>query len=223
MIIVLTNDDGIKSEKIQYTRSILEKFGTVYTIAPREQQSAKSMALTIGGFKFEKIDEFNYAIEGTPVDCITFAHGGGAGVVPDLVVSGTNNGYNIGIDIRYSGTLGACFQAQHFGYKTIALSADRKGNSILEQELEKTIQYILDNDLTSEKYTLNVNFPREKFETSNGTKLTDVYRQRFEYKPEVVGNKFVPHRQYVFGQVLRENTDALAYKEGYTSISKVKL
>lgn len=222
MIILLTNDDGIHSEKIEYTKKILEKFGTVYRVAPKEQMSAKSMSLTIGGYEFEKIDEYNYAIHGTPVDCVGFAYYG-LGLKPDLVVSGTNNGYNIGIDTKYSGTVGATLQAQYFGFKTLALSADRRGNNILEEELEKTIQYILDNDLLSVEYTLNVNFPREKFVHSKGIRHTEVYYQVFDFKPEIIGSRIAPNRQYVMGQYLPENSDALAYKEGYTSISKIKV
>jgi 5'-nucleotidase len=191
-------------------------------VAPSVEQSARSMALTIGGFTFKKMDELTYAIDGTPVDCVNFAHVA-LDLKPDLVVSGTNNGYNVGIDILYSGTVGACKQAQYHGYKSIAFSADKKGNTILEQELEKTLQYILDNNLHSTEYTLNVNFPREKFGTSKGLKHVEVYHQIFEYKPEIVGNKLKPHRQYVFGQDLPENSDAYAYKEGYTSISKVTI
>lgn len=222
MKILLTNDDGITSEKLLYTKEILEKFGTVYVVAPRTQMSAKSMSLTIGGSTFEKFDEFTYAVDGTPVDCVKFAHAV-LRLNPDLVVSGTNNGYNIGIDTLYSGTVGAVKQAQYYGYETIALSADRKGNSLMEQELEKSINYIFDNKLLSKEHTLNVNFPREKFEKSNGIIETTVYYQQFSYEPEIVGNRFIPNRRYVFGQDLPLNTDARAYKEGYTSISKIKI
>jgi 5'-nucleotidase len=222
MLIVLTNDDGIHSEKIEYTKKVLEKFGTVYRIAPKEQMSAKSMSLSIGGFEFDRLDEFNYAIHGTPVDCVGFAHYG-LGLKPDLVVSGTNNGYNIGIDTRYSGTIGAALQAQYFGYKSLALSADRNGNSVLEQELEKTLQYIIDNNMLSEEHTLNVNFARDKFTQSKGIRLTNVYYQVFDFVPEIVGNKILPNRIFVMGQHLPEDSDAFAYKEGYTSISKIKI
>lgn len=222
MIIVLTNDDGISSNKLKYTKSILEKFGTVYTVAPSVEQSAKSMALTIGGFTFKKIDEFNYAVDGTPVDCVNFALAG-MNLRPDLVVSGTNHGYNIGVDINYSGTVGATKQAQYFGFKSLALSADRRGDTILEQELEKTLNHIFDNKMLSTEHSINVNFPREKFVTSKGILDTVVYHQLFEYKPEINDNMFLPNRQYVFGQDVPENSDAYAYKEGYTSISKVIL
>jgi len=222
MIILLTNDDGINSPKLEYTREILQQFGTVYTVAPKVEQSAKSMSLTLGGFKFEKIDEFNYAVYGTPVDCVNFALAG-AKIKPDLVVSGTNNGYNLGIDTRYSGTVGAVLQAQYFGFKSIAFSSDRMGDSILKQELKKTIEHVLNTDLLSTEYTLNVNFPREKFGKSNGMMVTTIHYHQFQYFPTIEDSVFSPNRTYIHEGNLPENTDTWAYSKGYTSISKITL
>lgn len=222
MNILLTNDDGIHSEKLKITKQILSKFGTVYTVAPSKEMSAKSMSLSIGGFTFQKIDDYHYSIDGTPVDCVKFGYAG-LDVDFDFVVSGTNNGYNLGIDISYSGTVGATLQAQYYQMKSIALSADRRGNIILLEELEKTIEYILKNNLLSNQYTLNVNFPREKFEHSKGIKETIIFRQVYEYTPEIIDGKFVPNRKYIRDENLPENSDLKAYIEGYTSISKVFL
>lgn len=222
MRILLTNDDGINSEKLLITKKILQKYGTVYTVAPSNEMSAKSMSLSIGGFTFKKIDEYHYAIDGTPVDCVKFGYGY-FDFNFDLVVSGTNNGYNLGIDISYSGTVGATLQAQYYQIKSLALSADRRGNSILEQELDKTLKYVFDHDLLSEKHTVNINFPREKFESSNGIKETSVHRQVYEYTPEIIGDKFVPNRSYIKDIDLPDDSDLKAYLEGYVSVSKVYL
>ncbi len=222
MIFLLTNDDGIQSPKLQYTKNVLEKFGTVYTVAPSTEQSAKGMSLTIGGFNFEKIDDYNYAVEGTPVDCVNFAFGG-LKLNPDITFSGTNHGYNLGIDTKYSGTVGACLQAQYFGFPSVALSADRRGDSILEQELEKTVKHIIDSKLYSIDYTLNVNFPREKFGKSEGILMTDIHYHQFQYYPEIEGKKFKPNRTYIHEGNLPEGTDTWAYAKGFTSISKIKI
>lgn len=222
MIILLTNDDGYDSIKLQYTRKVLEEFGTVYLVAPREQQSAKSMSLTIGGFDFEKIDEFTYLIDGTPVDCVNFAFGG-LNLRPDVTVSGTNKGYNIGIDTRYSGTVGACLQAQYFGYPSIALSADRRGDTVLEKELKRTLEYIFDNKLLSKDYTINVNFPLEKFGETKGIRECNIHYHQYNYSPVIEGKKFKPNRSYIVDKDLKENTDTWAYINGYTSITKVKV
>ena len=222
MKILLTNDDGINSEKLLYTKSVLEQYGEVFLVAPTIQQSAKSMSLTIGGTTYKKIDDKTYSVDGSPVDCVKFAIAV-LGLEPDLIVSGTNDGYNIGIDTLYSGTVGAVKQAQYYGFKTIAFSADRRGNVMLEKELKKTLDYIFEKDLLSVEYTLNVNFPREKFVDSNGIRETYVHYQKFTYQPELLEDRFIPNRQYVFGQELPKDSDAFAYKEGFTSISKIKI
>jgi 5'-nucleotidase len=222
MIFLLTNDDGIKSDRLQFTKNVLEKYGTVYLVAPKTEQSAKSMSLSIGGFEYEKIDEFTYSIEGTPVDCVNFAFGA-LELKPDIVVSGTNQGYNIGVDVRYSGTVGACLQAQYFGVNTIAFSADRAGDVVMKSELEKTLKHILDNNMTSSNYTLNVNFPRDKFEQSKGILETEVDYYQYDYCPELTDTHYKPNRSFIVDFNLKENTDIYAYAKGYTSITKIKV
>ncbi|MCF7924839.1 MAG: hypothetical protein K9L64_07045 [Candidatus Izimaplasma sp.] len=222
MQILLTNDDGIDSDKLQYTKDVLKEYGDVYIVAPKQEQSAKSMSLTIGSFSYIKINETTYAVEGTPVDCINFAiHG--LKLNPDLVVSGTNNGYNIGIDTRYSGTVGACLQAQYFNFKTLALSADKRGNKILKQTLKNTLDYIFDNNLLSESYTLNINFPRDKFETSKGIIEGRTYYRSFVYKSVMKEDSFYPNRQYNPDQEFPEDTDIYAYMHGFISICPIKV
>jgi len=222
MIILLTNDDGIESEKLHYAKDILKKYGTVYTVAPLKEQSAKGMALTIGGAHFNKIDDYTYSVEGTPVDCINFSLGG-LKLRPDVIVSGINDGYNLGFDTRYSGTVGACLQGQYFGFKTVAFSSDNRGITMVEKEFEKSLDYVMENGLLSDKYTLNVNFPREKFEESKGILHTKIFFQEYEYKPEIIDNKYIPNRRIVRTENLPEDTDAYAFRMGYTSISKIEL
>ena len=78
MIILLTNDDGIKSPKLHITKDVLKEFGTVYTVAPRHEQSGKGMSLSIGGFHFEQRDEFLVPESaGVPIGFdMVFVHGG---------------------------------------------------------------------------------------------------------------------------------------------------
>jgi len=218
MIILLTNDDGIESSKLIYAKNVLSKYGTVYTVAPKVEQSAKGMSLTIGGFNYEKIDKYNYSIEGTPVDCINFALGG-LKLDPDFIFSGVNNGYNLGFDIKYSGTVGACYQAQHLGFKSIAVSSDYKGNIVLEKELEKTMDYVIEKNLLSEKHVLNINFPQEKDLKSKGIKITSPFYRRYEYRPKMTENRYEPHRKLIKNEELPDNSDGCAIRNGYTSIS----
>lgn len=222
MIILLTNDDGIDSHKLHITRDVLSQYGTVYTIAPVFEQSGKSMSLSIGGFHVHKEDEFTYTIDGTPVDCVNFAYAG-LKLKPDLVVSGTNNGYNIGIDTRYSGTVGAALQAQYHGFYSIALSGDKRGDKIVKEELKKTLDHVLEHDLLSKEYSLNINFPREKFEHSKGIMEAGIHYHKFDFHPTWDDTFFHPNRTYIHKGNLPEGTDTWAYAYGYTSISKIKL
>lgn len=222
MIFLLTNDDGIESKRLQFTKHVLSKFGTVYTVAPAKEQSAKSMSLSIGGFEYKKIDDYTYSIEGTPVDCVNFAFGA-LGLKPDITVSGINQGYNLGMDVRYSGTVGACLQAQYFGFKSIAFSADRKGETVYKDEFEKTLKYILDNDLASDQHTLNVNFAQEKFEQSKGIMDANIFYYKYDYCPDLTENHYKPNRSFIVDYNLPENTDIYAYAKGYTSITKLKV
>lgn len=220
MIILLTNDDGIESSKLKFAHKILSKYGTVHTVAPMTEQSAKGMSLTIGGFNYKKIDDLNYSVDGTPVDCINFSLGG-LKIKPDFIFSGVNNGYNLGFDIKYSGTVGACLQGQYFGIKTIAVSTDYKGSVVLEKELEKTLDYIMENDLLSKEYTLNVNFPPEKDLESKGIKFTVPFYREYDYKPKMTENRYEPNRKLIWDAVLPEDSDGYAIRHGYTSISKL--
>lgn len=222
MKILLTNDDGIDSQRLKFTRDVLLEYGEVYIVAPRVEQSAKSMSLTIGGVKYNKINNYEYSVDGTPVDCINFAIQG-LKLNPDLIVSGTNMGYNIGIDTRYSGTVGAALQGQYFGYKTLALSAERGPGTILHNELKDIIKFVLDKNLLSENHTINVNFARDKYGFSKGILLGRTYYRQHLYKPTMVDGVFKPNRVFNSKTEYPEDTDVYAYYNGYTSVCKIKL
>ena len=71
MNILLTNDDGYNKEGILILKEYLKEYGTVYMSAPKYPQSGKSAAFTyLNGLDVEKIDEYNYVVDGTPVDSV---------------------------------------------------------------------------------------------------------------------------------------------------------
>ncbi|MCF7926860.1 MAG: hypothetical protein K9L74_04735 [Candidatus Izimaplasma sp.] len=221
MNILLTNDDGYKSEKLKLTKDVLKEYGKVYVVAPKKEQSGKGMALTTGGFNYKQVSDDVYYVDGTPVDSVNYAVLG-LEIPFDLVVSGTNNGYNIGIDTRYSGTVGATLQAQLLDIPSIALSSQRNKFEILKQELKNTLDYIFDEKLLSKNYTLNVNFPRDSFKTSKGILETTLDIQNYGFTPTKKADFFHPGRHYI-KKYASDKTDTFAYLNGYTSISKVKL
>ena len=125
--ILVVNDDGFDAIGIQILARHLLKYGDVVVYAPADHQSAQSQAITVfRPLKREEVFDLGYKcykIDGKPADCVRFATG--IEEEFDLVVSGINNGFNIGIDTLYSGTVGAATDGNLHGISSIALSAPR--------------------------------------------------------------------------------------------------
>ena len=225
MKFLLVNDDGVHSERLHFAKSILERYGTVYTVAPSIEQSGKSVAISIQGIPFEKINDKTYAVEGTPADCVSLALYG-LNLEPDVVVSGINKGFNIGIDTMYSGTVGAALQAAFHGFKSVAFSGDFKGETNVKRYFEKTLKTILDNNLLSVDYVLNVNFPKEVFHHEAEVRFTHLHHVKMVLRGEIreLSQKLVfQHSRSILEQEIPTNSDVMALREGAISISKIFL
>ncbi len=221
MIFLLVNDDGIKAKRLEYTKSILSKYGKVYTVAPKLEQSGKSMSITLSKIPYEKLDDYTYAVDGTPVDCVSFAIFG-LKLKPDYVISGINEGFNIGVDTVYSGTVGAAFQAHYYGYKTIAFSGDAKGTENVKKYFESTLKYLFANNVSSKDHVVNVNFPKEKFSEEAKISFTEPYFVKMRLVANVMESSFYTYREILEDEI-PENSDVYALRHGNISISKLYL
>ncbi len=219
MNILLVNDDGIDSPRLKYAKDVLSAYGDVFVVAPKHQQSGKSVAISIGRIPFEMIDNDTYAVDGTPADCVSFALYA-LNKTPDLVVSGINLGYNIGVDTMYSGTVGAALQASFHGYKAIAFSGDFKGDMNIKRYFKRTFNHIIDNDMASKDYIINVNFPREKFSEDKGILHTELFYVDMTLEGKIENNIFT-HKRRILNDTIPKDTDVYALREGYTSVSKI--
>ena len=123
MIILLSNDDGIHSEGIVALERSLAPLAEIYTVAPEREQTSMSHALTLHRpLRVREIAANRLAIDGTPTDCVKLALTGLLPVRPDLIVSGINQGPNLGDDIIYSGTVSAALEGALLGLPAIAVS-----------------------------------------------------------------------------------------------------
>ncbi|MCX7957915.1 MAG: 5'/3'-nucleotidase SurE [Deltaproteobacteria bacterium] len=123
MFILLTNDDGIYSSGINILYNTLAKEHKVIIIAPENEMSATSHSISLHTpLRARKIDETHYAINGTPTDCINLALFHILRKTPDLIISGINQGPNLGTDVTYSGTVAAALEGAILGIKSIAAS-----------------------------------------------------------------------------------------------------
>lgn len=220
MNILLVNDDGYNKEGILILKEYLAKYGRVYTCAPKHPQSGKSAAFTfLSGINVEKVDEYNYIVDGTPVDCTAF----GLNVLDvnfDLVVSGCNNGFNISYDCFYSGTIGACKEALVHKVPAIAFSTDINHFEIVKNEIHNVMNYIIKNDLISNKYILNVNFPSIEYKKSKGIKLTKQYFRNDTFYYEFKDGKYYLDR-YEDKFCDEVDYDVYCSRNGYISITPI--
>jgi 5'-nucleotidase len=135
--ILLTNDDGITAPGLQATRRALRELDDVVVdvIAPDTNRSATARSITTRSpLSVEEVEfgdgHSGFATDGTPVDCVRFADLGLLGGRPDLIVSGTNHGANLGDDITYSGTVAAALEGIILGIPAVALSQQSSGGGM---------------------------------------------------------------------------------------------
>ncbi|HHU89279.1 MAG: 5'/3'-nucleotidase SurE [Sphaerochaetaceae bacterium] len=166
MVVLLTNDDGYQVEGITTLEQCLSEAGhEVWVCAPSSERSAQSQAITVHGkVTIVRYDERHYHCSGTPADCVLYGLGGEAlPIIPDVVVSGINYGYNASTDILYSGTVGAAREAALRGFPSIAISA-RSNRETGVYPFEETAKFLADNlewmvPLCSSEVILNINVP----------------------------------------------------------------
>jgi 5'-nucleotidase len=133
-------------------------------VAPEHNNSAKSNALTLHSpiYVRESHNGFRY-VTGTPADCVHIALTGLLDYKPDLVVSGINNGANMGDDTIYSGTVGAAMEAYLMGVPAIAFSqVDRGWQHVVDAaDVAKSLvlQLMSQHRTGDEPWLLNVNIP----------------------------------------------------------------
>jgi 5'-nucleotidase len=122
--ILLTNDDGVEAEGFAALRRIAAQLSDdVWSCAPEVEQSGASRGITLASpLRVRKTGERDWAVSGTPTDCVILAVNDLMPEPPDLVLSGVNRGHNIGEDVTFSGTVAGALQGMALGIPSIALS-----------------------------------------------------------------------------------------------------
>jgi 5'-nucleotidase len=121
--ILVTNDDGYRSDGIRALADALRVLGDVVIVAPVEEASAIGHALTLRRpLRLDSVEAGVYSVDGTPTDCVNLAVTQVFKSLPDLVVSGINKGWNLGDDVTYSGTVAGALEAALLGVPSLAVS-----------------------------------------------------------------------------------------------------
>ena len=161
--ILVTNDDGVASVGIRALAEALSSLGEVTVVAPHAESSAVGHALTLARpLRVEQVRPLVFAVDGTPTDCVNIAVARILPRLPDLVVSGINNGLNIGDDVTYSGTVAGAMEAALLGLPGIAVSLQRAAEAFDFSQAARAASMIatvvLDRGLPGRTF-LNVNVP----------------------------------------------------------------
>lgn len=176
MRILISNDDGYQAPGIVALYEALRAVADVEVVAPEHNNSAKSNALTLNAplYVHQAANGFRY-VNGTPADCVHIALTGLLDYRPDLIVSGINNGANMGDDTIYSGTVGAAMEGYLFGIPAVAFSQTEKGWAHLDSAAavaRRMVQSLIAGTLPAageHPWLLNVNVPNRPL-----ADLTDV-------------------------------------------------
>lgn len=232
MKILLCNDDGYQAPGIVALHDALKSVADVEVVAPEHNNSAKSNALTLNAplYVHRAYNGFRY-VNGTPADCVHIALTGLLGYRPDLVVSGINNGANMGDDTIYSGTVGAAMEGYLFGVPAIAFSQIEKGWGELESAAQKACELVKQfNDaslITTQPWLLNINIPNLPFAQIKPVKLCRLGRR---HSAEKVITQTSPRGETMYwignaGSVLddAEGTDFHATAAGHVAMTPLKV
>ena len=129
VLILLTNDDGIYAPGLAALERELSRLGEVRVVAPSQEQSGVGHSITyltplIVKEVYDGEKHWGWAVEGSPADCVKLGVSQLCPRRPDLVVSGINSGWNVGINVLYSGTVAAAIEGAFFGITSIAVSLE---------------------------------------------------------------------------------------------------
>jgi 5'-nucleotidase len=232
MKILLTNDDGYRAPGIVALYEAIKDLGDVEVVAPEHNNSAKSNALTLHSplYVHDGGNGFRY-VNGTPADCVHVALTGLLGYRPDLVVSGINNGANMGDDTIYSGTVGAAMEGYLFGVPAIAFSQTQRGWAHLDAAARKArelVAHLLARGVPEGKpWLLNVNIPNLPFEELKDFKVCRLGRR---HAAEKVIAQPSPHGETMYwiggagaAKDGAEGTDFHATAQGHVSITPLQV
>ena len=230
--ILVSNDDGYRADGLRMLAAALTVHGEITVVAPDRNRSGASNSLTLDvPLRVTQAEPNTYYVTGTPTDCVHLAISGLFEFEHDMVVSGINDGPNLGDDVLYSGTVAAAMEGRFLGLPAIALSLCTTALSphhfdtaarVASELVARVLRRPLDPTMI-----LNVNIPDRPYAELRGTLATRLgYRHRAE---RVVQSKDPKGRTvYWVGpagpqQDAGPGTDFDAIAQGYVSVTPLQL
>lgn len=234
-LILVSNDDGISAHGILALASALDGLGDIVVVAPQTEQSAVGHSITIRDpvravaypFRIPSGSILSWAVEGTPADCVKLAIDKLLPRIPDLVVSGINQGPNAAVNIIYSGTVSAATEATILGIPAIAFSYCRWNGGDFEASgrIARIVSVrVLEQGLKAD-ILLNVNIPDLPYSELKGIRVTRQARSKWEESFTERKDPFGRSYYWLSGTFVNldtgDDTDLGAIEEGYVSVTPV--
>jgi 5'-nucleotidase len=232
--ILISNDDGYRSDGIRRLSAALAALPdvTVTVMAPERNRSGASNSLTLDvPLRVTQVEPGVYFVAGTPTDCVHLAISGFFDHDHDIVVSGINDGANLGDDVLYSGTVAAAIEGRFLGLPALAISlctqAGTRGHFDTGAEVAaRLVKQLLSSPL-DRALILNVNVPNLAYSQLQGYRTT---RLGFRHRSEPVLQAHDPRGRPVYwvGPAGREQdagpgTDFEAVAEGFVSVTPLQI
>ncbi|EFK96901.1 5'-nucleotidase surE (Nucleoside 5'-monophosphate phosphohydrolase) [sediment metagenome] len=233
MNVLLTNDDGVDSAGLRALAAAMPVGTQAVIAAPHSEKSATSHSISLG--QRLRVDESVqsgipcYAVHGTPADCVKFALSELKHFVPDLIVSGINQGANTGVSVYYSGTISAAREGLINRIPSMAVSLCSKISRDYIPSMEIVQQFVdaYAAEIIPKNVLININVPALPKGEIKGVKITKQAASRFI-------EEFVPEREHdgrktykLAGEIeLYEpdgTSDEEAINDGYISVTPLKL
>src|SRR5450755_4645522 len=184
--ILLSNDDGYRAEGLDALGVAIKPLGAVTIVAPDRNRSGASNSLTLDvPVRATHYAADSYYCTGTPTDCVHLAISGFFDHEHDIVVSGVNDGANLGDDVLYSGTVAAAIEGRFLGLPAIAISLCAQGGSQAHFDTgaevgARLVRQLLKSPL-DRALILNVNVPDLPYADLRGFRTTRLgFRHRSE-------------------------------------------
>ncbi len=230
MHILVSNDDGYESSGIRCLMKALRPMGKITVVAPERNRSGASNSLTLDmPLRIRRHADAVVSVDGTPTDCVHLAITGLLDEEPDMVVSGINEGANLGDDVLYSGTVAAATEGRFLGLPAIAISnvsLKPRHMGTAGKVASRLVEMLAEHPLPADSI-LNVNVPDLPWEAIRGYKATRLgHRHRAE--PVIKDSDPRGRPIYWIGPAGEEqdagpDTDFHAVREGYVSITPLKI
>lgn len=234
MRILLANDDGINAPGIAAAREAAMEVAEVTLVAPESEMSAVGHAITLTTPLRARTESkngsfFGYAVNGTPADCVKLAARElMKGNLPDVVLSGVNQGANVATNVIYSGTVSAATEGTILGIPSIAVSlaSFTSTDFSVAARIGASIARLVARRKLPKGTLLNVNVPALRAEEIKGIRVcrmgSSTFREKFEKRVDLRGHTYYWQGGEMMTNGTDDDADIVWLKEGYVTITPIQ-